>query len=95
MNRRTDAARIEITSNDSDIVESRLARAISLLPFAVLFIGTLLWANAPVTTSKDWPLGLPTPFAKPVQSFNDMRHGSVGSTGAPSKTRGMGGQPLV
>ena len=58
MNRRTDAARIEITPNDSDIVECRLARAISLLPFVVLFIGTLLWANAPVTTSKDWPLGL-------------------------------------
>ena len=44
MNHRTHAAHIAITSNDPDIVESGLARAISLLPFAVLFIGTLLWA---------------------------------------------------
>ena len=46
MNRRTHAASIAIASNSPDVVESTLARAISLLPFALLFIGTLLWADA-------------------------------------------------
>ena len=43
MDRRARAVDIESTSNDPDIVESRLARAISLLPHAVLFIGALLY----------------------------------------------------
>jgi len=42
MDRRGHALDIERTSNDPDIVESRLARTISLLPLAVLFIGALL-----------------------------------------------------
>jgi hypothetical protein len=44
MNQRTRTAHVAIPSSDPDIVESRLARVISSLPFAVLFISTLIWA---------------------------------------------------